>query len=106
MLNTYVLSMDLAERILNCPRGRGVCAALAEECSDQFRLAVWDVAGKASRSRGRVDPETALTTLLDVIGGVQPAQIVDLPEDIVLRAVASAVDDARYWQRPDEDEDV
>ncbi|MFC9788400.1 hypothetical protein [Rhodococcus sp. NPDC127528] len=85
--------MDTASLVLDCPRGRFFCAIVGYRCSDDERAA----GHYRPRSTGEV---------LDVLGAVDVHAIARLPERDLLDALALAVDFARYWQPPDEEDIV
>jgi hypothetical protein len=66
---------------------------------------VWDVAGTRGDILGHVDQEVAVSRLVSLIASVPVTQIVESSQELVLRMVKIAVDEACYWGAPD-DEDV
>jgi hypothetical protein len=95
--------MSLAEKIVDCPRGRAVCAALIEAGNDEVRRAVLDT--WFVRPGSPSDPEAAQARLVGVLEAISPAQVVlEVSENVVLQAVQAAVHGAHYWQPPDDDD--
>lgn len=83
--------MDLVSRLLACPRGRFFCANVGYLCRDDEPFPLHRRPGTHH-------------TALDVLGNVDVRAVAALPEAALLDALGLAVDFARYWQPPDEED--
>ncbi|MGG7099816.1 hypothetical protein [Rhodococcus sp. 24CO] len=85
--------MDTASMMLGSPRGRFFCANIGYACSTH----------KLASSYGR---SGTLSDVVDVLANVDVGAIAALSEIEILDRFAYAVDFARYWQPPDEEDIV
>lgn len=82
--------MDTVSILLGSPRGRFFCANIGYACSDE-------------RASYYHRPQTS-SDVVDVLADIETEAIAALSEIGILDAFAYAVDFARYWQPPDEDD--
>ncbi|MCE5289006.1 MAG: hypothetical protein LLG14_07145 [Nocardiaceae bacterium] len=82
------------DAIVHCPRGRRACAAL---------IAAHTPLKWASIVHG---PHAHRARLIEAIGEVAPALVVNLPPSALLNAVRAATDFASYWQGPDAEDQL
>jgi hypothetical protein len=83
--------VDTASLLLDSPRGRFFCANVGYLCSDD------------ERASGHYRPRSS-GDVRDVLGAVDVRAMARLSEIELLDALARAVDFARYWQPPDEED--
>ncbi|CAM2929118.1 DUF4253 domain-containing protein [Prescottella defluvii] len=78
-------------RLLDCPRGRFFSANVGYLCHDDEQVSL------------HMRPRTH-RTVLDTLAKVDARAVAALPEAALLDALGLAVDFARYWQPPDEED--
>ena len=92
-----------AEDLLAGPRGRRLCLQLVLEAVERHWPPMSWTQGPAGYPVGRVDPESAQRLLADAVAEVDGVAVAATADPVAfLPALTAAVDEARYWQEPDE----
>lgn len=95
--------MDRAPALLACPRGRRFCAALASQLDPTFEL--HQILNRTAYGFTDYGP-SGLAASADALDGVETEALAAASASDVLTAVMEVVGNARYWQPPDEVDDV
>jgi hypothetical protein len=93
------VEMNLAQALLECPRGRHFCAALASQLDPTFELDQI-----LTRTAYGIDDHgpSGFAATADALDGLQISTLVAASAADALTALIQAVGYARYWQPPDE----
>jgi hypothetical protein len=95
--------MDLAQALLACPRGRHFCAALASQLDPTFEL--HQLLNRTAYGITDYGP-SGLAASAEALDDVETHALAGASASDVLTALMQAVGYARYWQPPDEIDNV